>query len=223
MAIEEHRLADGVGADKAGVVLGVLAGLKIGIGLPFVPLDLHLQILRAGIETAAAAHALGERIVLFLVGRADAWAGAHFVVTVGRNPGLHLRQRPEEAAPIDAQVADDWELRHRGQFDLARAILQQPIDQGRARLPHLAVDDHRACAADFLQAVAVPGDGSDALAVGRRSLGGDLLQDADDVHLRLVLEAVPLPIAGLAGSVLAEDANLERAGAGGGVSVVVIV
>jgi hypothetical protein len=87
---------------------------------------------------------------------------------------------------------------------------QQPIDQSRARLSHFAVNQHRASAADFLQAVAVPGDRRDVLTIDRGRLGRDSLQHADDVHLGLVRDLVPLPIAGLTGAVLAQDADLER-------------
>ena len=67
-------------------------------------------------------------------------------------------------------------------------------------------------AADFFQAVAVLGDGRHVLAVDRLGLGGDPLQHADDVHVRLVLEPVPLPVAGLAGAVLPQHADFERRG-----------
>jgi hypothetical protein len=220
VAVEEHHLADRVGAEEVAVVLLVLAGFVGVVRLPFQPFDFDLQVLRAGVEAAAAAHAFGERIALFLDLGRDARAGADVVVAIDRNPGLVLGQRAKEAGPIDAQVADDRKLGHRGQLDLAGAILEQAIDQGRARLANLAVDQHRARAADLFQAVAIPGDGGDRLAVGGRGLGRDPLQHADHVHLRLVLDAMPLPIARLTGAVLAEDTNLERARAVGGVSVV---
>ena len=50
------------------------------------------------------------------------------------------------------------------------------------------------------------------LAVVRGGLGGDLLQHADDVQIRLVGNLVPLPTRRLAGSVLAEDADRRERG-----------
>jgi len=75
-----------------------------------------------------------------------------------------------------------------------------------------AVDDHGACPADFFQAVAVPGDRGDVLAIGGRGHGGDLLQHADHVHVGFVWDAEALPVAGLSGPVLAEDADFEGVG-----------
>ena len=48
------------------------------------------------------------------------------------------------------------------QLDSLWIIFQQPIDQRRTRLPDAAVDDHRASAAHFLQAVAIPRDRRDS-------------------------------------------------------------
>jgi hypothetical protein len=55
------------------------------------------------------------------------------------------------------------------------------VDQARAGLAHLAVDDHGAGAADFLEAIGVPDDGGGPLAVGGDRVGGDPLQAGDDV------------------------------------------
>ena len=55
---------------------------------PSMPLQLDLQILRAGVEAAAAAHALAERIHLLLRFLRNPRAGALVVIAVGRNPGL---------------------------------------------------------------------------------------------------------------------------------------
>ena len=59
----------------------------------------------------------------------------------------------------------------------------------------------------------------DVLAIDGCRLRSNPLQHADDVHLRLVRDFVPLPIAGLARPILAEDADLERGGMRGGVAV----
>src|SRR5262245_52755228 len=60
--IEQNDLANGVSTDEAAVVRFVLPPLECFFGLPVDSLQLDLEILRAGVETAAAAHALAERI-----------------------------------------------------------------------------------------------------------------------------------------------------------------
>ena len=93
---------------------------------------------------------------------------------------------------------------------LSEILFQQPVDQRRASLPRLPVDQHGARTADLFQAVAVPSHWRGHLAVGSGSLCGDLLQNADHIEVRLVGDPVPLPIAGLAWAVLTENADFKR-------------
>src|SRR5581483_7459485 len=89
--IEEDHLADGVRPDEAAVVRFVFAPLEGFFGFAIHPFELDFEILRAGVEAAAAAHALAEWIHGLLGFLRDAGAGALIVVAVGRNPGFDLR------------------------------------------------------------------------------------------------------------------------------------
>src|SRR3990172_9113057 len=80
--------------------------------------QLDLGILRTGLQAAATAHALAQRIGrLLLVGRLPR-AGAQIVITVDRDPSLDLLERAEQTTAIDHQIAQDREFAHRPQFDL---------------------------------------------------------------------------------------------------------
>src|SRR4029079_8872164 len=81
---------------------------------------------------------------------------------------------------IDPQVAHERELAHRLQGDR----LGKVIHQGRAALPDLAVDDHRAGAADLFEAAAIPDRRRGRAAVGGRWICGDVLEAGDDVDVR---------------------------------------
>ena len=171
----------------------------------------HLQELRAGLQAAAATHALavlvGELLLLLRLPR----AGAHVVVAVDRHPGLDLLQRGEEPRTVDHQVADDGKLGHRPQLDAVGLVFEQVVDQGRAGLPHAAVDDHRTRPADLFQAVALPDHRRDVPPVGGDRRFGDLLQGRDHVHVGLVLDVELVPVAWLARQILAKDTDGESA------------
>ena len=223
MSIEEHRLANGMSADEGFVISGGLAGLELFVGFAVVPFNFCFDVLRAGIQAAATAHAFGKGISNLLISRALPRAGAHVDVTVDGNPGFDLLQGPEKAAAVNYQIADDGEFRHRLEFDFAGAIRQQLVHEGGAALPHLAVDDHRASAADFFQTVAIPGDRCDLFAVAGRGPGRNPLQHAYDIHIRLILHLVPFPVAGLARAVLPQYADFERIRRGMPVAVMAMI
>jgi hypothetical protein len=212
MHVEEHGLADRGGADEAAVVGGVLAAGEGLIGFAVAPAELDLEVLRARFQAAAAGHALGEWIGLLLDRRRDGRPSAVIVVAIDGDPAFDPLQGLEHSAAIDEQIADDWEFGGGAELDFLRVVFEQAIDEGRAGLADAAIDDHRACPAHFFQAVAVPGNRSDMLAICSGGHGGDLLQHADHVHVGFVRDAEALPIAGLGGPVLAEDADFEGVG-----------
>src|SRR4029453_18830593 len=98
--VEEHGLADGVSADEAAVVGSVLPLLERFVGFAGVPFDLDLEVVRAGLQTAAAAHALTERVHRFLGSLRNARTWPLVVIAVGRDPGLYFFERPEEPRAI---------------------------------------------------------------------------------------------------------------------------
>ena len=73
--VEQHRLADGRGADEAAVVGRSLAGCELRFRFAVVPLQFDLRVLRAGFQAAAAGHALAQRIRLLLHFRRNQRAG----------------------------------------------------------------------------------------------------------------------------------------------------
>ena len=68
MRVVIDSLADAGGADKVNVVHRVLALLKVRVALARVSRHLNVGILRAGVQAAAAAHALAEWILQLLLG-----------------------------------------------------------------------------------------------------------------------------------------------------------
>ena len=160
MGVEKHRLADRMGPDKTSVECGLPPLLEIGLRLVVATHRLHLRVLRARLQAAATAHALRQRVGIFLLLRRDPRAGAKVVGAFHGHPRLHFFKPTEQPPSIHHEVADHRKLRHRPQFDLVAALGLQPIDERRAGHPRAAVDQHRTGATDLFEAVAVPGDGS---------------------------------------------------------------
>ena len=90
----------------------------------------------------------------------------------------------EHDGTIDEEVADDGE----GACRRERDRLLKLVDERAAGLTRLAVDDHHAGAADLLQAVALPVDGCDRLAVDRHRVLLDLHQSRDDVEAGTIVD-----------------------------------
>ena len=88
VVVEELDLGDGGCADEVGVLVE----------------------LRADFHAAAAADAVGERVVGFLLLREDARAGAEIVGAVDGNPGLDGLQVFKEDGAVDLEIADEREL-----------------------------------------------------------------------------------------------------------------
>ena len=169
--------------------------------------QLDLQELRAGLQAAAATHALAVQIGQLLLVLRLPRAGPHVQIAVDRQPGPNLLQHGENPRAVDHQVAEHGNLViGRSSISPGRSR-QQLIHQRGAGLADPAVDQHRAGAADLFQAVALPGHRRHLLAFGGHGPLGDLLQHADAVHVRLVLDAEPLPVALLPRAVLPQDAN----------------
>src|SRR5262249_50552591 len=101
-------------------------------------------------------------------------------------------------------------LGHRLEHDRL-AVRRDAVDERRARLAHAPVDDHRARAADLLEAARLPHDRRDLLARRRGRVFLHLHQRAGDVHLRLPRDDELLPTARRARVVLTLD--LEAYGA----------
>lgn len=210
--VEEDRLADRVRAEETLVVSGGLAGGKLLCGFFGLGFDFDLGELRARIDAAATTHAFAQRISDRLLGGGLPRAGSGVVVAIDRDPGFDPLQVVKQPRAIDHQVAHDGKLGHRAEFNLGWFIGEQLIDECRTGLPDLAVDDHRARAADFFETVAIPRDGRDAPAIGCLGIRRDLLQDANHVHVRFVGNLVSFPIASLARSILAQDTDLKILG-----------
>src|SRR5262245_53735539 len=127
--VEQYHLANSVSTNEATVVRLILPSVKSFPALAIHPFQLDLEILRASIETAAAAHAFAERVHGLLRFLRDARTWTLIVVAVGRNPGFDFGQCAEQPCAIDDQVADDGKLTHGGELDLAGVLGQEPIDQ----------------------------------------------------------------------------------------------
>ena len=66
VCVEEYRLANGVWADEALVVRRRFSLFELFFGFVFLLLQLDLRILRTCFQAASAAHALAERVIVFL-------------------------------------------------------------------------------------------------------------------------------------------------------------
>jgi hypothetical protein len=94
-------------------------------------------------------------------------------------------------------------------LDFFGVVFEESVDEGRAALSNSAIDDHRARSADFFEATAVPSDWGDFFAVEGRRLCSDFLQDADDVHVRFIIDLVPFPIRRSAWTILTQDSHID--------------
>ena len=118
---------------------------------------LDLQELRAGLQAAAATHALAVQVGHLLRFLRLPRARAQVVVAVDRQPGRESFPGWRKSAsdrPSDRGARETWSSAA-VRFRPGRSR-QQLSDQRRAGLPHPAVDEHRAGAADLFQAVALP-------------------------------------------------------------------
>jgi hypothetical protein len=183
MHVEEANLTDDGRADE--IVVGV-----------------HL---RAYLETRTARDATGQRVTLFLDLRGDARAFAEIVGAVDGDPSFDALEGFEHELAIDGEVANDGKLGHRldtnGLFEL--------IDQSGAGHANLAIDNHRAGTADFLEAIGFVRDRSGLFAVASHGILGDVAKTDDDIHGRTPVEGELFPVRGLVGRLLAFDFNAD--------------
>ncbi|CDN41770.1 hypothetical protein BN871_AL_00170 [Paenibacillus sp. P22] len=160
MGVEQANLGNRRRSDEAGTVVDV----------------------RASLEADAASHALGQLVSPLALRLGHPWSRTEIVGAVDRNPCLDALEGIEHALAVDDEVAHDRERAHRS--DAYRLL--QLVDQGAARLARLAVDDHGAGSAYFLEAVRLPAYRSRGRAVGFYRVALDFHQGADDVHVRAV-------------------------------------
>ena len=170
--VEQTRLGNGGGADKSCALI-----------------ELWTRF-----HAAAAAHALGELVGLLLHLGQNPWTIAKGVGSVDGNPGFDDLQILEEDAAIDLEVTENGELGKR----LNCKRLLQIVYQSRARHARLAVDQHRAGAADLLQAIGVVVDGSRRLTVARHRIQRDFHEQRGHVQAMSPCQLEFLPV-GLAG------------------------
>src|SRR5713226_6518972 len=107
--------------------------------------------LRANFQAVPAGNTIRERIALFLNFGRYAWAFTEIVRAVDGNPGLHPLKAFEHELPIDSQIAHQRKLRHR--LDSNRLL--ELVDQRRTCHARLAVDEHRAGAANLFKTMRV--------------------------------------------------------------------
>ena len=67
VVVEQHRLRDRGGSDKAFVIGGRFPRFEGFVRFVRLAGDFDLQVLRAGFQAATTAHALAERVVLLLL------------------------------------------------------------------------------------------------------------------------------------------------------------
>ena len=107
---------------------------------------------RAGLHAATASHATRQRINLFLLHPRHPRSRSQVSRCIDRHPCLDFFQVIKHFLPVNNQIAHDRKL---VQWRQSNRLLDL-VDQTGTGLTRLAVDHHRAGAADFLQAVAVP-------------------------------------------------------------------
>ena len=209
--VEQHRLADRRGADEAFVVRGVLAGREVGVALAGVARELR-SCRTAGRLRRSSRRSCTRR------------AGSAFPATratrAGRGRGRSSRRPRSRPSPFRARGTSGCDRRTGraapGTCDIGRSSISPgwssrmrstSVEQAWRVRPLTSIVQAPQTSSRQLQSQAT---GVVLLAFVGRGLGGDLLQHADDVEIRLVGNPMPLPMLRLAGRVLAEDADRER-------------
>src|SRR5947209_3725690 len=167
VVVEEFHLRDGGGADEVGLVV------ELG----------------AGLHAAAAGHAAGDGIHLFLRFGKLAGTGAEIVGSVDGDPGFDALEIFKEDAAVDLKIADERKLGEGLDFD----GLLELIHEGRACHTDFAVDAHGAGSADLFEAVGVVADGRGGFAVLGDGIESDVAHGGDYVHALVVGDLEGLP------------------------------
>ena len=122
---------------------------------------------RASLEAAAARHAVRDFISRSSRVRVLARSLVNLPRTIDVDPALNTLQALEHNRTVNQKVSDDRERTGRCKVNRPFKV----INKCAACLLSFSVDNHHACAADLLKAVALPYDRSDFLAVsGHRIL-----------------------------------------------------
>src|SRR6266478_9621162 len=129
-------------------------------------------------QTIAAGDAGGKLVRFFLSFRSDARPLAEIVSAVDGNPRFDAFQALKHELPVNSEIADYGKFRHR----LQPNRLLQFINQRRTSHACFAVDEHRARAADFFQAIGVVRNWSGFFAVTGYGISRDVAQADDRVH-----------------------------------------
>ena len=162
---------------------------------------------RARLQTAAAGHALGQLVGPPARVLRHARARPQVEGTVDVDPRMHSLERVEQLLAIHHEVAHDGKRAERRQ---ANGLLKL-VDQRRARLPGLAVDQHRAASAHLFEAHALPHHRLDLLALGVDGVLADLHQGAGHVHVRAIRDGELLDIGPRIGARLTLDGKAHHA------------
>ncbi len=114
---------------------------------------------------------------------------------------------------LEHEIAIDYEIAHEREFceGLEANRLREIVDERGAGLAGLAVDEHRASAANFFEAIRVVAYGRGFLAFARVGLFGDIAEALNHVHVRAIAQFVFFPANGFVGALLALDSDDESA------------
>jgi hypothetical protein len=126
------------------VVGRFFSALERFVGFASLTLQFDLGELWASFQTATAAHALAEGVVLFLVCSRNSGTSTHIVGTVNRHPRFNSLQIIKQSGTIDEQIPQDGKLGHRPKFDLLSVIFEQSVYQRAAALSHASINNHGA-------------------------------------------------------------------------------
>ena len=200
VGVEQHHLADGVRPRRSARRTPRCSRAANSASVsPGRVTSSIFEILRAGLQAAAAAHALAQRI---------GHAAAALATAAGRGPCRSSRRpesRPGASPALETAASDRPPGRGpRGTCSSAAArsrpgcssssLSTRAVQACRTR-PLMTIVQAPQTSSRQLQSQATGATRSPSTVVGLR---GDPLQHADHVHVGLVLDAMPLPIARLA-------------------------
>src|SRR5215469_2416218 len=184
MQVEEPYLAYNRGADELRVL--------VDLGTNF--------------QAISARDATRKRIPDLLQLRRHARPFAQIMRSINRDPALRALQVAKHFRAVDLQIAHERKLRQR----LKANRLLEIIDQCRACLSGLSIDQHCTRAAYFFQTIRLVADWRRFFAVTRDRLFRDIPQALDHVQVRSIPQLVLFPAYGLVRPLLPLDPHDER-------------
>src|SRR5580692_9278131 len=155
----------------------------------------------ADLETVAASNAARQRVAHFLGGRGHSRAFAERIGAVDRNPAFCALEALEHEVAIDYKIAHEREFCKGLEADRFREI----VHERGAGLARLAVDEHRARPANFLEAIRVVAYGRGFFAFAGVGLFSNIAEALNHVHVRAVAKFVFFPANGFVGALLPLD------------------